>query len=314
MRGSALPSPWLPIAVASLSLAAAGSALAPKWRRVCVALVATSLALSIPTCVAAGIAGECLSMAMAALSFSLLGSLAAIRRMIFLAAATPHTSVFSVATALAVAGYSLAAYPVMLLVSLSLALGALAASRRLGSDVATGLVVSLAATGTTLSLYYLASRGLSISSLVVGEAPKSVGAVWPVIGVALLAAAYVPASLHTHLLVSMDEDLAKLGGARVWLHDLALATLFAGVGIATVTSVGFVMQHVLVLVPPAIAANVARGCREGVALSTAISIASACSGALLATSIGIAPAGGVGLALIASYALSELGYRVAGVG
>ena len=302
------------LAAVATGLALAAAAVAPARYRASIALAALSSALALAASLAVGSASACVTMAIAAASFSLLGALAAVRRMVFLAAATPHTSVFSVALAVALAGFSASSYVAMFLASLALALGALALSRKLGTDVSTGVVVSLAATGTTLSLYYLATRGVSISSLIVGEAPSQLSVSIPIAVASAAIAIYTPLFLHSHLLTSMDEDVAKLAGVRVWLHDLALAAMFAGIGIATVTSVGFVAQHVLVLVPPAIASSVGKGCRAGLATSTAIAIASACSGTLIARYLGIAPAGAVGAILVASYALSELGARVASHG
>ncbi len=301
-------------ALTSLIASLIASYLAPRSPRVSIALSTLGTSIALIASLAMGSLQPCLAMALASSSFSLLGSLAAIRRMMFLAAATPHTSVFSVALAVALLGMSSLSYVAMFLSSLSLAFMALYLSKRFGSDLSTGLVVSLAATGTTLTLYYLSMVGVSISSLVVGEAPSSLSVSIPIVAAFLAIAVYAPLSLSKHLLISMDSDLAKLAGVKVLIHDLALASLFAGVGIATVTSVGFVVQHVLILIPPAIASASSRGCKEGIVLSTAISIASSCSGALLASLLKLSPAGLVGATLIASYLATEVGARVARVG
>jgi len=298
------------LALTSAITTAVSAFVYPISRRVSLSLAIAATAIAIAGCAIRGCMEACIALCLAATSFSMLSSLVTLRRMVFLAAATPHTSVFSVALATALLGLSPPSLAMMFLTSLALALLALALARRIGMDVSTGMVVSLSAVGTVLALYYLSRIGISISSLVVGEAPAKLCLSPLILAAFALTVVYVPLSLPKHMLISIDEDLAKLSGTRVLLHDLALASLLALVGVATVTSVGFVAQHVLILVPPAIANALCGSCREGVLTSSIAAIASAASGTLLSTLVGVSPAGGAGTMLLIHYVLSELSSRV----
>ncbi len=297
-------------ALLGLGLVVASALVHRRARRLSTLLSLIAIAIALWGSVSIGSLTAVCELCLVAAAFSLLSSVVALRRMVFLAAATPHTSVFSTALAVSLLGSGAPALPAMFLASLSLAFLALALARRLGMDVATGIVVSISAVGTIFALQYLASVGVSISSLVVGEAPKHIELSPIAVAAGLLTLCYVPLALPKHLLISVDEDLAKLAGIRVLLHDAVLASLLALVGVATVTSVGFVAQHVLMLVPPAIANALCGSCREGVSTSLVASIASAATGALISIELGVAPAGGVGATLLAYYVASEIVSRV----
>lgn len=246
-------------------------------------------------------------MVSAGLVYGALAPVIAARRLYFLAGATPHAAFLvavlgiPVARALGIDPYTAA---IALGLVLVYAIG-FAIHRGADPDIATSVFVAFTASATVISVYFVMTSyplQVDLSTIVVGD---------PLLATPRDALASSLLAIATLLLIGLtfceqacigvDVDTARLAGIRIWLYDLLLFTLLAVASVALIRIVGFVLEHVLILLPASIAVTSAWSARGtfvlGVLTSTAASLIGLYTGLLL----GQAPAGLAGLLLLAAY-------------
>ncbi len=252
-------------------------------------------------------------MASASIVFGTMGVLVAARRLYFLAGAAPHASL--VAALAAVPLYYATGLPLPLLVAV---LGVLlvytvgyAIFRGVDPDVATSVFVSVAASLSVILVYVIKSRyplGFDIAALVFGD--PLLASHWEAVEAAVLAAAVAVLgfmSYREQVYIGVDREAARLTGIRLWLYDLLFFTLLGAALSIMVRIVGFVLEHVLVLVPGALA-GYASSSREALLVGLAASLFAGAAGLALGLLLNISPSGAAGLVLFASY-LAAAAYR-----
>jgi len=248
-------------------------------------------------------------MASATLVFGLLSSVVAARRLFFLAGAAPHASLLAallaVPTALAV-GTSFTVLTGLIGILLVYAVG-YAIYRGVDEDIATSLFVSATASLSVILAYLVATRyslGFDITALVFGD-PLLAGREEALSSalVAALVATTLLATYRRQVYIGVDREAAQLAGLRVWFYDWLFFTML-GLGISVlIRSVGFVLEHVLVLIPGAIA-GYASSSREALLYATASSCIAGALGLWASRLLNVAPAGATGLVLLALYVLA----------
>lgn len=155
--------------------------------------------------------------------------------------------------------------------------------------MALGVVLASLEHGAQQELFgYLFGNVLAVTS---GE----LGAL--AIGGALVVAALL-AQLRPQLFLAFDEEIARAYGQRAQLLDLALLALLAATIVIGVRLVGVLLIEALLVVPAATAALLARHYRAQLALSVAISVASALGGLALAWRLDVAPGGMIALTAV----------------
>lgn len=255
-----------------------------------------------------------LSLAAAAVAFGALSPVVAARRAGFLAAAAPHAALLAAAASLAIPG------PRGLTAIASLALGialvycvGYTIYRGADPETATYVFVGATASLSVITLHYVASRvagGYAVSAVLLGdpllattrEAALAVAA-------ALAAAAPLAASLPYQFYLGLDRDDLRLAGAPVWLYDMIFYTSLGLAAVGLIRVVGFVLEHVLVLVPAAMAYRLASRPSEALALSLSASLAAVGLGGAIAVALDVAPAGAAGATLLILYILALLASR-----
>ncbi len=243
----------------------------------------------------------------ASIAFGLLSSIVAVRKLFFLAGASPHSALLAVAVSI----------PLTLLLGgnyylWSLVIGILlvyvagyAIHRGVEPDIATAVYVSFTASGGVLATYYVLTHyplSFDLASIIIGD---PILTTWRDALLSSIVALFIALSIlltyREQLSLGIDRDSAYLAGIRVPIYDLIVFTL---IGLTTITFIkimGYVLEHVLVLLPASIAISKAKTSIE--ALET--SILSALTASLLGLHLGIilnlSPTGLTGLILLIYY-------------
>jgi ABC-type Mn2+/Zn2+ transport system permease subunit len=248
----------------------------------------------------------------AALAFGSLSALIAARRMYFLAASLPHSSLLAATLAIPIAyvlGGYVPAWAALIAVAVTLSFYALI-EHGVDPDIATSVYVSAAASASVAAMYYVLSTypvSQDLWAYILGDPllATSIDAIVAVaVGVATLA--YTLLVYRENVCIGVDPEGTRLAGLRVWLYDLASTIVVATAAVLLLRTVGFVVEHVLLLLPGATAATIARGMWRAYAISLASALAAGLAGLTLALILGAAPAATIGGVMVALYAAALL--------
>lgn len=251
--------------------------------------------------------------ASSALSFGALSTLIAARRLYFLAGTLPHASLLSsILSVILLSGYdayhqqlAMIAIGVVLTYSVSYLI-----HRGVDSDVAVSVFLAGSSSLSVVLIFYLLTSyelEANLWALVVGD-PLLVE--WPEVlqtsVVGLLAVTAVVLTYKRQVLIGVDRDHARTLGVRVSFYDWVAYSTLALVMVGLVRIVGFVLEHVLALLPAALAMLVARSSSVILPLSVSLSVAASLLGLTLSILFNYAPSGLTGLLLTVIYVATLL--------
>ncbi|MEB3765751.1 MAG: metal ABC transporter permease [Desulfurococcales archaeon] len=172
------------------------------------------------------------------------------------------------------------------------------------------IFVAFSSSMGALVLYYVLTRysyGVSVVSIVIGDPLlSSLEIVAYSIVIGLLSVIYVYSVGREIIYIGSDIDDARLAGLKIWLYDWSLYTMIGLTTIGLVKSVGFVLEHVYLLLPGAIAAMMCRGVARSITFSILVSILSASIGLLISISLDLAPSAVSGGILIILFVISAI--------
>ena len=252
------------------------------------------------------------------LAYGFVSPLVAARRLYFLAGAAPHAALLAAAVGVSL-WYTIGVppYAAMLVIGTALVyIVGYAIFKGVDPDVATSTFVGAASATSVLVLYYLLSRypaSGDVSALFIGDPLLvSIKDAVAAMAVALTVALISAMTFKEQAYIGFDRDDARLAGLRVWAYDLALFTALALATVGLIPVVGFILEHILVLIPAAAAATIAGSAGEALKLSAALATASTALGMLTAILADVAPSGAAGAILLALYAAGIIYRRRAG--
>jgi len=235
-----------------------------------------------------------------------------VRRLLFAAAGAPHAAFFAASLAIILSvevGGPRLVWTVLVGLLIIYALG-YATYRGMDPDDATALVVSTSSSLGVLTAIYVLSRysyGSSVLGVVMGDPLLARGPeVVACVAIAVVSLILTLATAREVAYIGLDRDDAMLSGIRVWLYDLALYTLLGVTVMGLVRIVGFVIEHVLLLLPGAIAVSTGRSGYGSLAVSTGTTLAAGGLGLSASILFNLSPSGVIGLAVAAGYLLSAV--------
>ncbi|MEM0023540.1 MAG: metal ABC transporter permease [Thermofilaceae archaeon] len=245
-------------------------------------------------------------------AFGSLSPLTYARKLNYFAASLPHSALLSVALGVVASAY-LGGHPAAWAVVISLPLSYLLIHlihRGVSEDSATSVFVAFTAAGSVAAIYYVLTSvpvRVSLWSYILGDPLLTT---WDdaLLTAAIGAATFIASRLllMQEMLIGLDSEFAAASGLRVKLHNYLLATLLTITSVSLLRSVGFVVEHVALLLPSALAAQIARSAREFFTVSVASSTAAGLIGLFLSRILNAAPAAMMGFTLLGMYALSLL--------
>ena len=244
----------------------------------------------------------------AALAYGFMSSVVAARRLYFLAGASAHAALLAAVLALPLAALTgLAgeqAWALLIGLLLVYAVGYMI-HRGVDPDTATAVFVAATASASVLAIYYVLTRfplEVELWAIVVGDPLlASYREAWLALAIACLTAAAVLLTYREQVYVGIDREFSQLSGIRVWAYDLLAFTLLALTTVGLIKVVGFVLEHVLLLLPAAIATRLSTSSRGVLSISVSVSVLASLIGLYLAVLLDQSPAGVVGLLLLSAY-------------
>lgn len=254
-----------------------------------------------------------ITIALSSMTFGVVSPLVLSRRLLFLASSLPHSALLSALLAMILDRALSIPYRTGSLV-LSVILVSTVfymISRGARTDVATAIFLSLTVSLTALSLYYVItsfSVKESVWSYLVGD-PLLVtwDDVYYTAFISLLVLGINAPLIKVQAFIGADRDFVRISGVKIGFYDLVatLSLAIATVGLLKVT--GFVLEHVMILLPGVTAASLARSLRGFLIQAFMISLVGGLGGLMLGLLTGLAPSGCVGLVLLSLYLISLIG-------
>jgi len=247
----------------------------------------------------------------AAIAYGFLSTIVAARKLFFLASASPHSALLAVVLAIPLARLSPIgdeySWAVIIGTLLVYAIG-YAIHRGVDPDTATATFVALTASLSVISIYFVLTNfplEADIMDIIVGD-PLLAG--WNetlyALVVAGLTAIAVTMTYREQVCLGIDRDSVKLSGIRTAYYDALTFALLAVTTVALIKIVGFVLEHVLLLLPAAISSSVSNSSRESILISVTSSLSASLVGLYLSTLVNLAPAGVTGLVLMLIYVMA----------
>ena len=247
-------------------------------------------------------------MASAALAYGSLSPVIASRRLFFLASASPHAALLAATLSIPLAyvtGFG-GEYLWAIVIGLGLVyfVGYLI-YRGVDADIATALFVAFTSSASVLALYYVLTSfpvETSVWAIIIGDPLlTSVGDAVYALAIASISVLVLTLTCREQICIGIDRVYVELAGVNVKLYDVLVYTVLALTTVALIKIVGFVLEHILVLLPAAIATSVSRSARSAMVLSMNVSLIAGLLGLYLSVALGLAPAGVTGMVLLFSY-------------
>ncbi|RLE85873.1 MAG: metal ABC transporter permease [Thermoprotei archaeon] len=251
----------------------------------------------------------------ASLTYGAMSPITAARRMYYLASSLPHSALLAAIIAHPLSqflGGSLALWSLAVGIPLSYIV-ILLVQRGVPEDVATAVFVSLSVSASVAAIYYVLTTfppRESLWSYIIGDPLLASwhdtiqAVVISVVSIVLMIPHY-----NRQVLLGVDRDYASLIGLRIKLYDYLFITSLSLATIGLLKVVGFVMEHVLLLLPASIALNIAKSSYQALLISTIASLAAGLLGLFLSLMLNQAPSATIGFVLLATYLLSLKGVR-----
>jgi len=248
----------------------------------------------------------------AALIYGSLGNIVAVRKLYFLAGAAPHAALFAVTLSLPVSkliGGDSFVYASIFSLALIYVVGYMI-YKGFDIDVATSMFVGASTSLTVIFIFYVLTRfpvEYSLPAVIMGD-PLLVS--WREGFIVMVIAAITYTAVHLtfneQLSIGLDRASAMLSGIKVWLYDLLAYTLLGIGAVALIKIAGYILEHVLLLLPPAISITHARSAREAFSFTLLLSVASSLAGLHLSLITNLPPSGMVGLILLLLYIVTYI--------
>ncbi len=252
----------------------------------------------------------------AAIAFGSLSSLVGMRKLYFLAGAMPHVALFAVTlsiplTQLLRIGSSLV-YSIIIGIALVYIVG-YSIYKGVNSDIATAVFVGFTASGSVIVAYYVLTYfpvEYDLTALIMGD-PLLSSIEQAILSAILAISVFIIVYLtyREQLSLGIDRESAMLSGLKIEIYDAITFTVLGLVSITMLKIVGYILEHILVLLPSSIAVISAKSAREALYINIVSAITSALLGLHLGIMLNISPSGLTGLILLLFYITSLAGKR-----
>ena len=247
----------------------------------------------------------------AALAYGCMSPIVAARRLYFLAGASAHSALLAAVLAIPLAAWASSiaepVWAIFLGLFLMYVVGYMV-HKGIDPDTATAVFVAATASASVLAIYYVLTRfpmRAELWAIIVGDPLLASWAdAWYALLMASATALAVLLTYREQIYVGLDREFVALSGAKLWLYDWLTFTFLALTTVALIRVVGFVLEHVLLLLPSAIATRLAKSSKGVLITSISVSTSAALLGLYLAILLDQSPAGLIGVVLLGAYLLA----------
>ncbi|OYT61547.1 MAG: ABC transporter [Thermofilum sp. ex4484_15] len=254
-----------------------------------------------------------LVMVAASVTYGTLSCLISVRKLYFLSAASSHGALLAVVAAipLSVTLGTIGEYYWAILIGLALTYGVgYMISKGGDPDVSTAVFVSMEASASVVAMYLVLTRYSVFTDLWAIILGDPLLTTWPdvyyILTIATITALTIILTFREQVCIGLERDCATLSRINVGFYDWITYTLLGIATIALIRVVGFVLEHVLLLLPATIANSVCKSSGETLMLSVSVSLIASLTGLYLALLIDQSPSGITGLILFFTYLITML--------
>ncbi|WP_042667227.1 metal ABC transporter permease [Desulfurococcus amylolyticus] len=241
------------------------------------------------------------------LSLSLVGLLAYYRGLEFLVSGSIHNSFLA-----ATLGYIFAlifgvniyysAIPVGLMLTY---LAGYLIHRGIDPNKVSSFMVSFSSSMGVLLAYYVLTMfpaQYSLSSIMLGDPVlMSRQDVLVTIVISIIVVTVVILIYNKIILLSIDPVSARIAGVRIGYYDFITYTLIGLATIGLLRISGYIMEHVMILLPAIVGARISRSSKEHLLLTLLVSTTSTMLGYVAAVNYGLSPVGVSGFILVIAF-------------
>ncbi|MGC9186196.1 MAG: metal ABC transporter permease [Fervidicoccaceae archaeon] len=249
-------------------------------------------------------------------SFAIISAMIAARNLYFLAGSVPHSALLSaglaILTSLTIGGNSFLwnlSFNVLMILTVGYAIHKGADPNRV-----TSIFVGITASLTVTVLYYLINHfylARSVTSEILGDPLLSTTADAYISLAALSFTVLIFAfSYKENLLIGIFGRDSWLSGINVYFYDYIFYLLLAVVSASFMKIVGFILTHIFILIPGAIASMVSSSSIKAINVAIGISTLSASIGLILGVIFNLSPAGITGIVMMLIYGFILIGKKV----
>uniref|UniRef100_A0A7C4D7H5 Metal ABC transporter permease n=1 Tax=Staphylothermus marinus TaxID=2280 RepID=A0A7C4D7H5_STAMA len=246
------------------------------------------------------------------LAYGSLSYLISIRKLYYLAEASPHIALFIFTLSIIITGfYGLESFLLSITIGIfTITLLGLTTGKTRDLDKSLSLLIGLSSSFNVLALYSLLKtnpRGLSFTTIFIGDPLlTTTREAYVSLAIALFTLTTITVTLREQLIISIDRDFAKISSIKTWLYDsLAYATLAINtIGLLRIT--GFILQHVLALLPSVAISMIKKSLWESYLLTIVSTTYIALASLNVSILLGVPPSGIIGLAYIVYFIIIYL--------
>ena len=250
-------------------------------------------------------------MIFSALIYGFLSPLIAARRLYFLSAASVHLALLAVVLAIPMSKIVANEYFWAVIFGLVLMYSVgYAIHRGVDPDIATAVFISFSASITVIAMYFILTRyqiEVNLWSLILGD---PLLASWDDIRYSAVVAVFTSTAViltyKEQIYIGVERDKAAISGINLKIYDWLVYTLLGIATIALIKVIGFVLEHVLILLPSAISMVLAKNSKSALIISVMVSFISNLTGLYIAILANQSPSGTIGLILFTIYLLALL--------
>jgi ABC-type Mn2+/Zn2+ transport system permease subunit len=251
---------------------------------------------------------------LAGLSFGVLSPIVTARRMMFLAAAMPHSALLAAVLGIPLSvafGLSPSLWAIIIGTPLPLVIYAIE-RKGVEEDIGTSVYVAATASLSVALIYYVLTKyplQSSLWSYILGDPLLSTWSdIYLVSAITVMLLLLLVPFMREQILLGVDRDFAVSSGIHASLYDIVFLLLLSLSSIGFMRTVGYVLEHVLVLLPASAALLVSDSGRKVVVYSITFAVLSAIIGLLVGVSLNLQVSASVGLILLVLYVFAIL-YR-----
>ncbi|ADM28404.1 ABC-3 protein [Ignisphaera aggregans DSM 17230] len=242
--------------------------------------------------------------------YGVLSPLIAARRFYFLATEGPHTALFAIAISIVLSRsigiFNEFIWSIIISMILIYIVG-YAIEKGVDPDIATSAMVALSSSGSVIALYHVLTRysvSYNLWSIILGDPLLSTwNDVYLLGAVCIIAMLIAIATYSVNVYMGIDREYVKIGLSRPWIYSYALYTIVAIASVALLKIVGFVLEHVLILLPAQIAMTISESSYMVLIISIFIALLSSLLGLKISIDMNLAPSGAIGIIVLFIYLL-----------
>lgn len=244
-----------------------------------------------------------------------LSNVVALRKLYFLAGASPHIALLAVTLSIPTT-YLLGGEAIIYAFIYSLIMIYIVGYmiyKGVDTDIAISLIVGITASLTVLAIYYVLTNyplEYSLSAVIMGDPLlTSWSDAYLAVFLAVTTFTLIYLTRHEQLSLGIDQVSTMLSGIKILFYDLLMYTLL-GLGVVGLLRItGYILEHILLLLPPSIALTCSKSADEAFTLTIIVALASSLLGLHLALILNLAPSGVIGVLLSILYIIAFIGGR-----